>query len=119
MKTINFFKLTLAIWMLLLFGLTTVQAQMSQSVVETTKTKTLKDKHGAAWPISKSGYVTKSQCLVCHGPYEKLAQKTQNLSPNPHNSHLGQVNCEDCHIADATKTNLMCNQCHNFKLKKN
>ena len=33
-------------------------------------------------------------------------------------SHLGQVNCEDCHKANLSKPVLMCNQCHNFTIRK-
>ena len=59
--------------------------------------KTLGQIHGAMWPKSKDGYVTKYQCMQCHGDYDKLAKQTADLVPNPHHSHLGQVNCEDCH----------------------
>ena len=58
--------------------------------------KTLGQIHGAMWPKSKDGYVTKYQCMQCHGDYDKLAKQTADLVPNPHHSHLGQVNCEDC-----------------------
>lgn len=85
---------------------------------KTSEAKTLEQVHGAMWPKSKDGYVTKYQCMQCHGDYEKLGQQTADLSPNPHKSHLGQVNCEDCHKADKAKPVLMCNQCHNFTIKK-
>lgn len=78
--------------------------------------KTLREIHGANWPVNADGFVTKNQCLQCHGPYEKLAKETAKLSPNPHASHLGAVNCEDCHKADKSKPELMCNQCHQFKI---
>ncbi len=80
--------------------------------------KTLRDIHGSSWPVSQDGFVTKNQCLQCHGPYDKLAKQTENLSPNPHASHLGAVNCEDCHKADKAQPELMCNQCHQFKVTK-
>ena len=61
----------------------------------------------------------KSQCLQCHQSYDALAEKTKNLEPNPHKSHLGAVNCVECHKADkpSKQPELMCNSCHNFTLK--
>ena len=56
--------------------------------------------------------------VQCHGDYDKLAKQTADLVPNPHHSHLGQVNCEDCHKANLSKPVLMCNQCHNFTIRK-
>ena len=58
--------------------------------------KTLAEIHGSAWPKSVNGYVVKEQCKACHGDYSKLAKMTENLDPNPHHSHLGDVNCTDC-----------------------
>lgn len=80
--------------------------------------QTLEQKHGASWPKSPDGFVTKNQCMQCHGDYAKLAEKTASLVPNPHKSHLGNVNCEDCHKPDQAKPVLMCNECHNFTLQK-
>ena len=90
--------------------------------------KTLAERHGGAFPKSENGYVTKAQCMKCHGDYAKLAEKTmmtpmvrsrsaKMLDPNPHFSHLGEVNCEDCHKADKAKPELMCNTCHQFKVR--
>ena len=80
--------------------------------------KTLQEIHGAAWPKSIDGNVTKNQCMKCHGDYEKLGAQTADLVPNPHKSHLGAVNCEDCHKANLSKPVLMCNECHNFTITK-
>lgn len=80
--------------------------------------KTLAERHGAMWPKSEQGFVTKNQCLQCHGPYDKLAQATAKLEPNPHFNHMGAVNCEDCHKADAVAPELMCNSCHQFTIKQ-
>ena len=43
---------------------------------------------------------------------------TENLDPNPHHSHLGDVNCTDCHKADKAKPQLVCNQCHKFTIRE-
>ena len=78
---------------------------------------TLAQMHGKMWPKS-TGFATKTQCLKCHVSYEALAERTKNVSPNPHVSHQGAVNCEDCHKANLSKPVLMCNQCHNFTIRK-
>ena len=48
--------------------------------------------------------------------YEALAKQTAKDEPNPHYSHLGDVNCTDCHKGHQ-KSELMCNQCHQFSLQ--
>ncbi|MDO5530991.1 cytochrome c3 family protein [Sutterella sp.] len=58
--------------------------------------------------------VKKATCQSCHS-YESLAQKTAKVEPNPHYNHLGDVNCTDCHKGHQ-KSELMCNQCHQFQL---
>lgn len=78
---------------------------------------TLEERHQGMWPKSVEGFVTKNQCLTCHVSYQDLAKKTEKLSPNPHWSHLGAVNCEDCHKPNAKQPELMCNDCHNFSYK--
>ncbi|MGN1209377.1 MAG: cytochrome c3 family protein [Duodenibacillus sp.] len=80
--------------------------------------KTLAAKHGGMWPKSQNGFVTKNQCMKCHGTYDALAKKTAKLEPNPHFNHMGQVNCEDCHKANKAKPELMCDSCHQFKVKE-
>lgn len=72
--------------------------------------------HGKNWPQSVDGFVTKGQCMQCHGDYAKLAELTKSLTPNPHRSHMGEVNCVECHQPDKLQPELMCNSCHKFKL---
>lgn len=79
--------------------------------------QSLAQKHQGMWPKSENGFVTKNQCLKCHGPYEKLAKATANLEPNPHDNHMGKVNCEDCHKGSQAKPQLMCDSCHIIKIK--
>ena len=80
--------------------------------------KTLMERHGNAWPKSADGLVTKTQCMKCHGSYEDLGKKTENLKPNPHYTHLGEVNCEECHKANQSKPSLMCDSCHRFTVTR-
>lgn len=58
---------------------------------------------------------TTAQCQQCHGNFAQLAQKTAKLNPrfNPHDSHMGAVDCTTCH-AMHKQSNLMCNDCHGF-----
>ena len=51
-------------------------------------------------------------CLGCHGgEYEKLAEQTQKVAPNPHDSHLGKAPCELCHHAHKP-SEYYCANCH-------
>lgn len=57
-------------------------------------------------------------CLECHGSYADLAEATNpenndELEANPHESHLGEVDCGDCHSAHKV-SEAMCHECHNF-----
>jgi hypothetical protein len=55
-------------------------------------------------------------CLGCHGDYGKVAAKTDKLDPNPHDSHLGEVDCGKCHHAHKASVNA-CIPCHEFDMK--
>jgi hypothetical protein len=55
-------------------------------------------------------------CLTCHGSYEKLADLSKRKSPNPHDSHLGEIRCTLCHHVHKDSA-LYCNTCHAFDLK--
>lgn len=78
--------------------------------------QTLEQLHQGSWPVSKDGFATKGQCMKCHGDYPALVKKTARDSGiNPHYSHLGEVNCVECHKPGQEKPELMCNQCHKFE----
>lgn len=82
--------------------------------------QTLEQKHGGAWPKNTTGFAIKGECMKCHGDYKALAKATSDYVPNPHYSHMGEVNCIECHkpaeAADAPQP--MCNSCHKFKFEK-
>ena len=62
----------------------------------------------------KAQGVTK-QCLACHGgSYAKLAEKTADADMNPHDTHLGEIECSDCHQGHKPPR-LVCDQCHEFR----
>ncbi len=80
--------------------------------------QTLMQKHGATWPKNTTGFAIKGECMKCHGDYKKLAALTKQYSPNPHFSHMGEVNCIECHVPNSNKIEPMCNTCHKFKFEK-
>jgi fumarate reductase flavoprotein subunit len=55
-------------------------------------------------------------CLGCHGDYQKVAAKTDKLDPNPHDSHLGEIDCGKCHHAHKPSL-IACNECHQLDMK--
>lgn len=59
------------------------------------------------------GDVPSATCLTCHGDEEKLAMKTAAVRPNPHDSHLGAVECTKCHRGHKSPEDA-CGKCHNF-----
>jgi fumarate reductase flavoprotein subunit len=80
----------------------------------------LGDKHKNAGVDCKSchkeappSYLVPMQiCLECHGgDYEKLAEQTTKVAPNPHDSHLGKAPCEFCHHAHKP-SEYYCAKCH-------
>ena len=58
----------------------------------------------------------KTPCLGCHESYEKIAERTAKMTPNPHASHRGEPNCSNCHSMHA-KPRFECNDCHTFNIK--
>lgn len=79
---------------------------------------TLSQMHGSMWPKQDGKWAVKDQCLKCHGSFDKLAEQTKDVVPNPHYSHLGEVDCIACHKSDKSEPELTCNQCHKFTLHK-
>ncbi len=70
--------------------------------------------HGKQLPVADTT-VENPRCLACHGPVEKLAEKSANKEfpkRNPHASHYGSdIACTSCHHAhDASE--VMCAGCH-------
>jgi hypothetical protein len=57
--------------------------------------------------------VPSAVCQSCHGDYEKLADKTAKTVPNPHETHLGELACDQCHHAHQESVS-PCVECHPF-----
>ena len=70
--------------------------------------------HGKQAPVSDTT-VENPRCLACHGPVEKLAEKSANKEfpkRNPHASHYGSdIACTACHHAHDASV-VLCGDCH-------
>lgn len=78
---------------------------------------TCKDCHKVEKPKDAPSY---KACLECHGPYEKMAERTKKLEINPHDSHLGPIECLQCHgVHEPLELQQVpCLECHaEFKFK--
>lgn len=58
-------------------------------------------------------------CTKCHTNMDEIIAKTDmGNGINPHNSHLGTLNCADCHKMHM-KSDAVCRQCHDFDFLRN
>ncbi len=83
----------------------------------------LADKHKAAGLDCNACHIESQSkppdtkvCLQCHGPYDKLAARTEKVEPNPHASHQGELECESCHHGHKASVDF-CAKCHTFDFK--
>lgn len=56
-------------------------------------------------------------CFNCHDSYSsirELSEKNEELEANPHDSHLGDLDCNDCHMIHKPSEEAVCAECHNF-----
>lgn len=52
-------------------------------------------------------------CLECHDDFEEVQARTDFGESNPHDSHNGEMECNQCHSMHQQST-VMCSQCHLF-----
>jgi hypothetical protein len=93
------------------------------SFLQSVDAASLADRHGTrgvkcenchtSMPPQKN--ITEGTCIACHGSYKKIAEKTEELDVNPHDSHQGEVPCTRCHSGHK-KSVLFCNGCHEFPM---
>jgi fumarate reductase flavoprotein subunit len=55
-------------------------------------------------------------CMGCHGDAAKISEKTSKLDTNPHDTHMGEMDCHQCHKGHQRSVSV-CNQCHTFDMK--
>ena len=65
---------------------------------------------------SPEGNVITDICFKCHIGYSKLAERTNKITPNPHESHLGYLECVACHHIHKLSEDY-CRECHKFGFK--
>ena len=63
--------------------------------------------------ISDSETEINKQCAICHGSLEQMGTKTSSQIPNPHKSHIGQMQCTACHSCHVPSV-AYCTNCHDF-----
>jgi hypothetical protein len=61
-------------------------------------------------PVKQVG-ITGEDCMRCHGDWERVAQLTEGLPRNPHDSPHGQQDCLDCHAVHQASVD-RCAECH-------
>ena len=67
--------------------------------------------------VSDSETEINAKCTTCHNPAD-LAKKTEKEGlPNPHKSHLGDVQCTACHSGHSQSV-AYCTNCHDFPSMK-
>ena len=57
-----------------------------------------------------------SACMGCHGDYKRMGGKTEKRNPNPHDSHIEELDCGECHHIHKASENY-CGTCHKFEFK--
>jgi hypothetical protein len=62
------------------------------------------------------GNVTTANCTKCHIGYSKLIEQTKKIIPNPHDSHIVNLECVACHHIHKPSEDY-CGECHNFGFK--
>jgi len=81
----------------------------------TDSSATCKDCHTSIEPTTapKSWTI----CSSCHGDYEKLAERTAKVVPNPHKTHYTDMPCSECHMIHQSSSLKVCQSCHNLEMK--
>lgn len=62
-------------------------------------------------PLAERELGTKALCLSCHDSYEALAETSKEVEHNPHDTHLGEIDCYFCHKIHRQPANY-CLECH-------
>jgi hypothetical protein len=72
------------------------------------------DCHQEEKPTKKA--VASDSCMTCHGDYPAMKALTKDAKPNPHDSHLGEISCTECHRQHQPPV-VKCLECHEGKYK--
>ena len=74
------------------------------------------DCHQEEKPTKKA--VAAESCMTCHGDYPAMKALTKDAKPNPHDSHVGEIPCIECHRQHQPPV-VKCLECHAGKFKFN
>jgi Cytochrome c3 len=74
------------------------------------------DCHQEEKPTKKA--VASESCMVCHGDYPAMRALTKDVKPSPHDSHMGEVPCTECHCGHKP-SKVVCLDCHEGEYKFN
>ncbi|HEX7553224.1 MAG TPA: cytochrome c3 family protein [Geothrix sp.] len=72
------------------------------------------DCHQEEKPTRKA--VASDSCMTCHGDYPAMRAVTKHLPVNPHDSHLGEIPCTECHRQHQPPM-VKCLECHKGKFQ--
>lgn len=72
------------------------------------------DCHQEEKPTKKA--VASESCMTCHGDYPAMKALTKDAKPNPHDSHVGEIPCTECHRQHKPGV-VKCLECHEGKFK--
>jgi hypothetical protein len=72
---------------------------------------TCTDCHGTARPAQPP---ESQKCLSCHPDYKNTVLQVNKTLSNPHDSHMGDLDCGLCHHQHSKSENF-CSQCHWWK----
>ncbi len=70
--------------------------------------------HQEEKPTKKA--VASESCMTCHGDYPAMKAVTKDAKPNPHDSHVGEIPCTECHRQHVPPV-VKCLECHEGKFK--
>ncbi len=102
----------------IIMGLAALAASLSVAAGE--PQKMLADRHAARGVSCQACHTQmppkapgNDACAACHGGYAQLAKRTDKKDINPHDSHVEDPSCNQCHSGHK-KPRLLCDQCHEF-----
>ena len=98
-------------WIVLTAGMTALNAQTQTAMKPNAPHTNIVCQ---ACHISQQKIPTQQTCFRCHGDYPTISARTSSKMPNPHKSHMGRVECTECH-AMHKKPRFMCTDCHAFE----
>lgn len=99
---------------ILLFSVAVAAFAADMTVDEAHEGLSCADCHNTDTPVKRPPV---SACLACHDSYAAVAERTKRFSPNPHDSHQGELRCSLCH-SPHKEDKLYCNECHDLQIYK-